>query len=728
MATLDLDDLTPERSAESIEALKALGARTAIYSTASHTAQKPRLRAVIFLAEDVSRDDYPHLIERLAARLPPGAVSSESLKPTQIMYLPQRCSDGEEVFLELPGEPLDVAPLLAEPRVSAPVDDRAREVTPAWDKPGIVGVVARRYEGDLDTAIEELGIENVPYEQASAGPTCAIGEMRYTRVGASGADGAIWYPEDGHLFSHHGKSDPGAGDQQTIFDIVRLTRFKDLDEGLPAATPIHQLPSHKAAAAWFIERFPEMAESIPEDEFGDLDKTEPLAVDSSAKVKDAVTQELKGRKPLQFETLPDDVLTRQFPERKYVLYPYIPDLTVSGLSSIGGFGKTHLMLLLAVCKALGLPYFCDRECEPGRVVVFSAEDDLLEMYRRTQRILQYVQGLGATIDMALLRSNLQFIDMTGAGVSNLLTRVQRMGVVPTDLVTHIANQVGKAALIVFDTQSRFSGGPENDNAAAAVFISACETIATMTKAAVLVLSHTGKAVAREGIVDQYVGRGASAFSDNARSVMVLAPPLARQLKEFELDAEAVEREEEFRLVHVKNSYGRKASDVFLRRLGNGVVAPFTPPVRAVATEEDRTWQLLEHVGTKETTRNHAGRNSKGIFGQWFTREGAFHVFDEAKSRGLLVLSGKRNNSEQYGLSKDALKTLRERQKAANKEFDEPADYAPAATPAATKPAPGIEPEPSAPIEPEKKSRKPRKAAEPQIPDWDDVPREAACTH
>src|SRR5258707_11198709 len=117
----------------------------------------------------------------------------------------------------------------------------------------------------------------------------------------------------------------------------------------------------------------------------------------------------------------------------------------------------------------------------------------------------------------------------GDGVKNLLVKEEHLGADQTRFADHIAEQIGHADIVAMDTLSRFSGASENDNVAGAVFISACEAIAKRTGAAVVVLAHTGKQVAREGIVDQYVSRGASSFSDNARSVMVLAAPSKAQM-------------------------------------------------------------------------------------------------------------------------------------------------------------------------------------------------------
>lgn len=418
----------------------------------------------------------------------------------------------------------------------------------------------------------------------------------------------------------------------------------------------------------------------------------------------------RSRAPFVFITMPEDLITCEFPKRAYAIFPYFPQGVVAFLSSIGGFGKSYLALYIAVCKALGLSQFCGRSCTPGRVVVLSAEDDKAEMLRRLQRVLRYLQRQGVVIDMTLLRANLQLIDRTGMALENMLVIAQRHGAIPTDLPEHIVQQIGKAELIVIDTQSRFNGAPENDNTAAAVFVSACEVIASKTSACVLVLNHTGKAVAREGIVDQYVGRGASAYPDNARSVMVLAAPIEKQLKQFEIDPEEVERADVFRLAHLKHSYGQKADDVFLRRQDDGVVAPFTPTQRDVVTEEDRTWQLLRYIGDGEITRNLVRHKElKSIFGEGFARSGAEGIFDSAVKAGLLTHKRNYKNADYYKLSDGAMKELAARaevEAAARRkddaEFNAPYARAPQPTPVTAEETPQP-----------RKERKPRKdTAEP----------------
>src|SRR5260370_41531846 len=135
---------------------------------------------------------------------------------------------------------------------------------------------------------------------------------------------------------------------------------------------------------------------------------------------------------------------------------------------------------MAICEAIGLFYFCDWACTPGRVVILTAEDDLEEIQRRAQRVLRYLIGLGISLNHDLLNANLQFVDLTGAGGSNMLIQAQHFGAAPTDLADHIVQQIGRADIVAIDTLSRFSGASENDNVAGAAFISACEVIAKRT--------------------------------------------------------------------------------------------------------------------------------------------------------------------------------------------------------------------------------------------------------
>jgi P4 family phage/plasmid primase-like protien len=113
-----------------------------------------------------------------------------------------------------------------------------------------------------------------------------MGEDRYSYLDGSGADGAVFYRDDGHLYSHH-ESDPASGNRNA-FDLVRLHKFAELDEAVAAGTPIGDMPSQKAMKEFAKAQPLALAEwddapkeIVAEDEFEDVvtDAGETLVVD-----------------------------------------------------------------------------------------------------------------------------------------------------------------------------------------------------------------------------------------------------------------------------------------------------------------------------------------------------------------------------------------------------------------------------------------------------------------
>lgn len=69
-------------------------------------------------------------------------------------------------------------------------------------------------------------------------------DNRYTYTKGSTAAGVITY-DNKFSYSHHG-TDPASGVLCNAFDLVRLHKFKELDEEAKIDTPSNRLPSFKA--------------------------------------------------------------------------------------------------------------------------------------------------------------------------------------------------------------------------------------------------------------------------------------------------------------------------------------------------------------------------------------------------------------------------------------------------------------------------------------------------
>lgn len=464
IVTLDLDALTPEIAQQCIETLRGMGASGFIYSTASHRPGSPRLRAVLFLARDVTPDEYVRLIDVYAQTLPQGAVSNESRKVGQLMYLPQRCSDGEELFIELTGNPVDPDPMLAS---APPLPERDPKVQPARDKPGIVGAVARLFEDDFDRAIEEL---KLPYTRSTVGPTCAAGEDRYTYAHGTTADGAIYYPKDGHLFSYHG-SDPCFGQNATIFDVWRLHNASP-EKDDPAA-PIHERASHKAAQEWFVRRFPALASEVRVEpdvsELEDLGPPErPLeALESGSE---------PAKKPSRFPPIaPDAFLNR------IALHWLVKGLISRGAFGIvygaSGSGKSFIVWELACCITRGIP-FRGHRVKKGRVLWLAAEG---------------AGGLSARMEAYVKEHGCSLADLPWIMPYN-------PNLLKAEDVVDLVNSIlawGPVELIVGDTLSALApGSDENAGKDMGLVMSHVLSLCRITGAATLLVHHSGKDATR----------------------------------------------------------------------------------------------------------------------------------------------------------------------------------------------------------------------------------------
>lgn len=219
------------------------GATAAVYSTHKHKPEAPRLRLVVPLARDISPDEYQAISRRIAESLGIDKFDDSSYQPQRLMYWPSCSYDGEFVFEHLDGALLDPDAVLAtyhdwrdmsawpmSSRVTEAVHRSADKQKDPLEKPGLVGVFCRVY------TIQEAIAKYIPtYAPA--------GDGRYTYTDGSTACGVVIY-EDKFAYSHH-STDPASGQLCNAWDLVRLHRFHDLDDGRDEDTAPTKLPSYK---------------------------------------------------------------------------------------------------------------------------------------------------------------------------------------------------------------------------------------------------------------------------------------------------------------------------------------------------------------------------------------------------------------------------------------------------------------------------------------------------
>ena len=268
--------------------------RCCVYSTHKHTPEHPRLRIIIPLARDITENEYPAVARMVAKEIGIDLFDDTTYEACRLMYWPSTSANGEFFYKTKEGPLLDPDAYLAKyadwhDASTWPVSSRQseavrRSITRQADplgKPGIVGAFCRAYT--IEEAIETF-LSDV-YEPSSM-------NGRYDYIPADSAAGVVVY--DGKFAYSHHATDPVCGKLLNAFDLVRLHKFRELDENVGLDTPPGKLPSFKAMsdlalgddkvkAVFAGERIAQAAA-----EFSDEDWQNGLELDKSGHVKNTL--------------------------------------------------------------------------------------------------------------------------------------------------------------------------------------------------------------------------------------------------------------------------------------------------------------------------------------------------------------------------------------------------------------------------------------------------------
>ena len=216
-----------------------------VYSTHKHTPEKPRLRLLIPLDRSATAEEYEAVARKIADNIGIDQFDDTTYQPHRLMYWPSTSMDGEYVFRTGKGEFLSVDSILQQYKdwtdVSEwPVSGRTlqrkdrllKKQEDPCSKNGIVGAFCRTY--NVEEAMEKFlpGVYT----------PCAM-EDRYTYAAGSTAAGAVIYDDGKFIYSNHA-TDPAGGVLCNAFDLVRLHKFRELDEEAAEGTPTAKLPSY----------------------------------------------------------------------------------------------------------------------------------------------------------------------------------------------------------------------------------------------------------------------------------------------------------------------------------------------------------------------------------------------------------------------------------------------------------------------------------------------------
>ena len=247
--TLDIDHAVPG-VIEQIEML--YNYRCFIYSTHKHTPENPRLRLVIILSRPVSPDEYVAIARKVAEDIGIEMFDDTTYEPSRLMYWPSTSADGEFIFRDIEGEPLNPDEVLSRykdwrdssewpvsSRQQSIVQREMRKQADPLTKDGVIGAFCRTYS--IEDAISNF-LPDVYQPSAMPG--------RYDYIPADSQAGVVIY-EGKFAYSHHA-TDPACGKLMNAFDMVRIHRYGDLDEKAAEDTEASKLPSFSAMSEFAV--------------------------------------------------------------------------------------------------------------------------------------------------------------------------------------------------------------------------------------------------------------------------------------------------------------------------------------------------------------------------------------------------------------------------------------------------------------------------------------------
>lgn len=292
--TLDADYAKGDMWA-GVEAM--FGCSCCMYSTHSHSPEKPRLRLVIPLKRPVSPDEYQAVARRIAGDLGIDFFDDSTYQPHRLMYWPSTAADGEFIFKLLDEDWADPDEVLARypdwkdpsywPESTRTKTERKKQAEKQGDpkaKPGIVGAFCRAYSVE-EALAKFLADVYAPCDDPN----------RYTYVPGTTSAGLVIYEGGAFAYSHHA-TDPVCGKLCNAFDMVRLHKFGDLDDEAKEGTPVNKLPSYKAMQKTATEDLEvkkqiakERMESAQEDFGEEKDWQAGLAIDGKGELENTLT-------------------------------------------------------------------------------------------------------------------------------------------------------------------------------------------------------------------------------------------------------------------------------------------------------------------------------------------------------------------------------------------------------------------------------------------------------
>jgi len=243
--------------------------------------------------------------------------------------------------------------------------------------------------------------------------------------------------------------------------------------------------------------------------------------------------------------------------------PFMRQGVVSLLISMGGLGKTFLMLCLANALSSGNRWGCFEPEQAYKTLFIGCEDDTDELSRRLW-----------TVGDGVFPPNLHAVSMSGKIGS--LMKLDGENPVKSEWFEWLRQTIFAHLpldVLLLDPLSRLYGLSENKNEDAVAFISALESLSIEYGINIIISHHSNKDSANQTKAKQSMSRGASGFVDSVRFAMGLSEVSSDEANNFGLE----NPENYFKLDVLKsNGSSKPESSLFFRKNPDTGLPEYTP--------------------------------------------------------------------------------------------------------------------------------------------------------
>lgn len=385
MVCLDLDN-NPNIKKVWAEANKF---KCIMYSTHSHTPQKPRLRLIIPLDRDVTPKEYEKVAKTIAYLISgikvtdsnslDMAIGKKSIfddttyQHNRLMYLPSSCKDGEYIYKnsEDTGPKLEVKAEILLKRYTNSIEKyedkkekRGNTIQDPTTKDGYIGAFCKAY--NIHGAINKF--LNDVYTPGSK-------ENRYTYLkGGNSGDGLQVFDNGSLAYSHQDHDLISGVGECNSFDLVRIHKFSYLDSKEASNNlSSNKLPSFKKMCE-LVSNDEEAKKYLLEEEFNKIEK------DNNKK------------RDIKFFDFTKSLDSSPIKKPGFLVNRLIYDNSINLIVGDPKTFKTYIALDIALGVITGTEALSHNVRQKGKVLLVSTELDV------RSRIITLINGRGIKVN------------------------------------------------------------------------------------------------------------------------------------------------------------------------------------------------------------------------------------------------------------------------------------------------------------------------------------------